>query len=207
MECIESNHSQSDEERSDLQSRESCQIWISLSSSAKQDSGKGIVFSFLHFFFTTGKSGSRSGHQSRLPLLLQMLYVGWVSVDLNLTSRVFSRHSGLPPSSKSTAIILVHKFISGLSAYCHVLPYSIVVVNFRIFSFHAEFFSQSSGLGFLEVCAFVVSNSKLTVWSGPPSVGQADVSTRWRSSLFLRATAALLYQGNVCNSQPITMLI
>ena len=53
-----------------------------------------------------------------------------------------------------------------------------VIVNFRIFSFHAEFFSQSSGLGFLEVCAFVVSNSKLTVWSGPPSVRQADVSTR-----------------------------
>ena len=47
------------------------------------------------------KSGWCSGHQSRLPLLLQMLYVGWVSVDLNLTSRVFSGHSGfLPPQNR-----------------------------------------------------------------------------------------------------------
>ena len=75
MECIESNHSQSDGERSDLQSRESCQIWISLSSSAKQDSGKGRVFFFFYIFFTIGKSGWRSGHQSRLPPLLQMLYL------------------------------------------------------------------------------------------------------------------------------------
>ena len=45
-----------------------------------------------------GKSGWRSGHQSRLPpILLQMLYVDWVSVDLNLTSRVFSGYSGLLP--------------------------------------------------------------------------------------------------------------
>ena len=32
------------------------------------------------------KSGWRSGHPSRLPPLLQMLYVGCVSVDLNPTS-------------------------------------------------------------------------------------------------------------------------
>ena len=44
-----------------------------------------------------GKSGWRSGHQSRLPPLLRMLYVDWVSVDLNLTSRVFSGHSGFLP--------------------------------------------------------------------------------------------------------------
>ena len=47
-----------------------------------------------------GKSGWRSEHQSRLPPLLQMLYVDWVSVDLNLTSRVSSGHSGfLPPQN------------------------------------------------------------------------------------------------------------
>ena len=46
------------------------------------------------------KSGWRSGHQSRLPPLLQMLYVDWVSVYLNLTSRVSSRYSGfLPPEN------------------------------------------------------------------------------------------------------------
>ena len=44
-----------------------------------------------------GKSGWHSGHQSRLPT---MLYVDRVSVDLNLTSRVFSGHSGfLPPQN------------------------------------------------------------------------------------------------------------
>ena len=38
------------------------------------------------------------GSQSRLPPLLQILYVDLVAVDLNLTSRVFSGHSGfLPP--------------------------------------------------------------------------------------------------------------
>ena len=40
-----------------------------------------------------GKSGWRSGHQWRLPPVPQMLHVGWVSVDLNLTARVFSGHS------------------------------------------------------------------------------------------------------------------
>jgi len=40
-------------------------------------------------------------HQSRLPPLLKMLYVDWVSVDLNLTSRVFSGHSSfLPPQNR-----------------------------------------------------------------------------------------------------------
>jgi len=39
-------------------------------------------------------------NQSRLPPLLKMLYVDWVSVDLNLTSRVFSGHSSfLPPQN------------------------------------------------------------------------------------------------------------
>ena len=48
-----------------------------------------------------GKSGWRNGHQSYLPPLLQMLYVGWVSVDLNLTSRVLSGLSGfLPPQNR-----------------------------------------------------------------------------------------------------------
>ena len=46
------------------------------------------------------ESGWRIEHQSRLPPLLQMLYVDWVSVDLNLTSRVSSGHSGfLPPQN------------------------------------------------------------------------------------------------------------
>ena len=49
-----------------------------------------------------GKSGWRSGHQSRLPPLLQMLYVDWVSVDLNLTSRVSSGHFGFLPPQKLT---------------------------------------------------------------------------------------------------------
>ena len=31
-----------------------------------------------------------------------MLYVDWVSVDLNLTSRVFSGHSGFLPPQKAT---------------------------------------------------------------------------------------------------------
>ena len=44
-----------------------------------------------------GKSGWRNGHQSRLLLLLQMLYVDWVSVNLNLTSRVSSGYSGFLP--------------------------------------------------------------------------------------------------------------
>ena len=48
-----------------------------------------------------GKSGWCK-HQSWLPPLLQMLYVDWVSVDLNLTSRVFSGHSGFLPPQKST---------------------------------------------------------------------------------------------------------
>ena len=42
-----------------------------------------------------------SGYQSRFPPLLQMLYVGWVSVDPNLTSRIFSGHSSfLPPQNR-----------------------------------------------------------------------------------------------------------
>ena len=45
-----------------------------------------------------GKSGWCSKHQSRLQPLRQMLYVDWVSVDLNLTLRVFSGHSGFLPS-------------------------------------------------------------------------------------------------------------
>ena len=49
-----------------------------------------------------GKSGWSSGLQSRLPPLLQMLYVDWVSVDLNLTSRVFSGHSAFLPPQKLT---------------------------------------------------------------------------------------------------------
>ena len=49
-----------------------------------------------------GKSGWRSVHKSRLPPLLQMLYVDWVSVDLNLTSRVSSGHSGFLPPQKLT---------------------------------------------------------------------------------------------------------
>ena len=44
-----------------------------------------------------GKSGWRCEHLSRLPPLLQMLYVDWVSVDLNLTSRVSSGHSSFLP--------------------------------------------------------------------------------------------------------------
>jgi len=48
-----------------------------------------------------GKSGWYSKHQSRLSPLLQMLYVDWVSVDLNLTSRVPSRHSSFLPPQKS----------------------------------------------------------------------------------------------------------
>ena len=47
------------------------------------------------------KSGWHNKHKSRLPPLLQMLYVDWVSVNLNLTSRVFSGHSGfLPPQNR-----------------------------------------------------------------------------------------------------------
>ena len=49
-----------------------------------------------------GKSGWRSGHQSRLLPLLQMLYVDWVSVDLNLTSKVSSGHTGFLPPQKLT---------------------------------------------------------------------------------------------------------
>ena len=44
--------------------------------------------------------GSQAGivkHQSRLPPLPQMMSVDWVSVDLNLTLRVFSGHSGFLP--------------------------------------------------------------------------------------------------------------
>ena len=65
-----------------------------------------------------GKSGWRSGHQSRLPPVLQMLYVGWVSVDLKLTSWFFPGHSGfLPPQYR----LPLNK--ATISAYCHVLPY------------------------------------------------------------------------------------
>ena len=47
-----------------------------------------------------GKSGWRSGHQSRLPPLLQCCMWIEFSVDLNLTSRVSSGHSGfLPPQN------------------------------------------------------------------------------------------------------------
>ena len=49
-----------------------------------------------------GMSGWRSGHHSRLPPLLQVLYVDWVSVHLNLTSRVSSGHSGFLPPQKLT---------------------------------------------------------------------------------------------------------
>ena len=57
-----------------------------------------------------GKSSWRSGHQSRLPPLLKMLYVDWVSVDLNLTSRVSSGHSGfLPPQN----LLLVYSNSNG----------------------------------------------------------------------------------------------
>ena len=47
-----------------------------------------------------GKWGWCSGHQLCCPPLLQMLYVDWVSVILNLTARVSSGHSGfLPPQN------------------------------------------------------------------------------------------------------------
>ena len=59
-----------------------------------------------------GKSGWRSEHQPRLPAPLQILYVDWVSVDLKMTLRVFSGHSGfLPPHAKSTASLFhLHGF-------------------------------------------------------------------------------------------------
>jgi len=86
-----------------------------------------MVLSALQFPYHTinlvllflGKSGWRSGHQSCLPPLLQMLYVDWVSVDLNLTSRVFSWHSGFAPPQKSTpslihlAVVLCFEVIYG----------------------------------------------------------------------------------------------
>ena len=57
-------------------------------------------FAYLTMKNSIGKSSWRSGHQSHLPPLLKMLYVDWVSVDLNLTSRVSSGHSGfLPPQN------------------------------------------------------------------------------------------------------------
>ena len=50
-----------------------------------------------------GKSGWRSGHQSRFTPIQQMtlLYAGWVAADLNLTLRVFSGHTSfLPPQNR-----------------------------------------------------------------------------------------------------------
>ena len=89
---------------------------------------------FTSFFSPAGLTVSRGywlwmpGHftyqgeksQSLLPPLLQMLYVDWVSVDLNLTSRVSSGHSGFLPHQKLTPSLFQfdwmqdegHKFIS-----------------------------------------------------------------------------------------------
>ena len=51
--------------------------------------------------YQAGKSGWRSEYQSSPPPLLEILYVDWVSVDFNPTSRVFSGHSGfLPPQNR-----------------------------------------------------------------------------------------------------------
>ena len=67
-----------------------------------------------------GKSGWRCEHLSRLPPLLQMSYVDWVSVDLNLTSRVSSGHSGFLPHQNW---LLVLQRATSLSViYCCVLP-------------------------------------------------------------------------------------
>ena len=59
-------------------------------------------------------------NQSLLPPLLQMLYVDWVSADLNLTLRGSSGHSGFLPHQKLTPSLFQfdwiqdegHKFIS-----------------------------------------------------------------------------------------------
>ena len=70
------------------------------------------------------KSGWCSERQSRLPPLLQMLYVDWVSVDLTLTLRVFSGFLRFPPPSKSTpslihlAVVLCSKVTHGPYSGC-----------------------------------------------------------------------------------------
>ena len=43
--------------------------------------------------------------ESCLPPLLLMFYQGWVSVDLNLTSRVSSRHSGFLPHPTTYVVL------------------------------------------------------------------------------------------------------
>ena len=64
------------------------------------------------------ESGWRSAHESRLPPLLQMLYVGWVSVHLNQTSSVFSGRSGFFPHQKPTHAVLASWVVpSGIIIY------------------------------------------------------------------------------------------
>ena len=84
-------------------------------------------FTLLNLFPQSGwgrKSGWRSKHKSRLPPLLQMLYVDWVSVDLNLTSRVFYVHYGfLSPQNR----LLVYSIWLSLSVSLAIWEYKFQV--------------------------------------------------------------------------------
>ena len=68
-----------------------------------------------------GKSGWRCEHLSCLPPLLQMLHVDWVSVDLNLTSRVSSGHSGFLPLQNWLLVLQRATSLSVITVVCYPL--------------------------------------------------------------------------------------
>ena len=103
------------------------------------------------------KASWRSKHKSRLPPLLQMLYVDWVSADLNLTSRVFSEHSGfLPPQNR----LLVYSIWLSPSVSLAIWEYKFQVPRKIVRLIQAFVLEKQSGTHF----AFFNDIETLSLW-------------------------------------------